>query len=85
MITDLTTKRIEALSQRQTYLKVLPTRWRQKSTKLRHCHLTYTVLLYCGETAIDAREFTRLRTLKTLSIRHWILDQFRHFAMLNSR
>jgi len=32
MITDLTAKRIKALSQRQTYLRVLRTRWRQKST-----------------------------------------------------
>jgi len=32
MITDLTTKRIEAQSERQIYLRVLPTRYRQKST-----------------------------------------------------
>jgi len=32
MITDLTTKRIEAQSEQQIYLRVLPTRYRQKST-----------------------------------------------------
>jgi len=31
-VSDLPTKRIKALSQRQTYMRVLPTRWRQKST-----------------------------------------------------
>ena len=34
MITDLPTKRIEALSQRQIFLRVLPTRWRQKSSSI---------------------------------------------------
>jgi len=34
MITDLQTKRVLALSQRQTFITVLPTRWRQKSTSI---------------------------------------------------
>jgi len=43
-ITDLPTKRTQALSQSQTFLGVLPTRWRQTSTGidmeqlLRHYH-----------------------------------------------
>jgi len=46
MIIDLPTKR-KALSRRQTFITVLPTRWRQKftrhryGTKLRHCHPMY--------------------------------------------
>jgi len=32
MITDFPTKRIQALSQWQTFSAFLPTRWRQKST-----------------------------------------------------
>jgi len=45
--TDLPTTRISAMSQRRTFLRVLPTRWRQKSTgivterSLRHCRPIY--------------------------------------------
>ena len=45
--TDLPTTRISAMLQRRTFLRVLPTRWRQKSTgivterSLRHCRPIY--------------------------------------------
>jgi len=47
MITDLPTKRIRALSQWQTFLRVLPTRWRQKSTDIdvEQNYVTVTVTL----------------------------------------
>ena len=44
MITDLTTKRIEAQSERQIYLRVLPTRYRQKSTGIDRTKLRYGLL-----------------------------------------
>ena len=57
MITDLTTTRIEALSQRQTYLKVLPTRWRQKSTgiDMEQNYVTVTLRIRCFYTVVKLR------------------------------
>ena len=46
MITDLPTKRIEALSQRQIFLIVLPTRWRQKSSSI-DMEQNYITVILC--------------------------------------
>ena len=40
MIINLPTKRISAISQWKTLLRVLPTRW--LASKLRHCHPMYS-------------------------------------------
>ena len=45
MITDLPTKHIQALSQRQTFLGVLTTRWRQKSTGIKQNDVTVTLFI----------------------------------------
>ena len=46
MITDLPTKRILGLLQWQTFLRVLPTRWRQKSTGI-YMEQNYVTDLRC--------------------------------------
>ena len=53
MITDLPAKHIQALSQWQTFLRVLPTRWRQKSTGIDMEQNYVTVTLCIDEYPVD--------------------------------
>jgi len=52
MIADLTTKRIQALSQWQTFIRVLRTRWRQKSTGIdekQNCITVTPYIVHCAK------------------------------------
>ena len=50
MITSSPTKRISAISQRKTFIRVLPTRWRRKPAGIEITSLSPYVLIGCSET-----------------------------------
>ena len=59
MITDIPTKRIYALSQWQTFLRVLPTRSQQKSTGLWQYYVTVTLCILCELSGVTVRAWVR--------------------------
>ena len=59
IIADLSAKRIQALSQLQTFLGVLPTRWRHKSTgiDMEQNYVTITLCVACWLRASERIKF----------------------------
>ena len=77
MITDLPTKRIEALSQkeRQTFLSVLPTRWRRK--QLEQNYVTVTLCTTDGPALCASSHAWCCAQRWTLGVINWPMSKRR--------